>query len=213
MMSYKPEYSWNYEFGGHFSCMEGAVRGDFALFYIDCRDQQLTVFPAGSSTGRMMTNAGRTRSWGAEWAMQCTPWRTLDLSLAYGYTDARFVRYDNGQQDFRGNFLPYAPQQTLSVSAMKTFPTGVRWLGDLVVQAGLRGTGRIRWNEENTLVQPFYTLFDASIRIEHPHYTLDIWGRNLANERCDVFYVKSIGHEFVQRGRPRTFGITLSINL
>lgn len=213
MMSYKPEYSWNYEFGGHFSCMEGAVRGDFALFYIDCRDQQLTVFPAGSSTGRMMTNAGRTRSWGAEWAMQCTPWRTLDLSLAYGYTDARFVRYDNGQQDFRGNFLPYAPQQTLSVSAMKTFPTGVRWLGDLVVQAGLRGTGRIRWNEENTLVQPFYTLFDASIRIEHPHYTLDIWGRNLANERCDVFYFKSIGHEFVQRGRPRTFGITLSINL
>ncbi len=65
-VAYKPEYSWNYEIGGHFSCMEGAVRGDFALFYIDCRNQQLTVFPPGQTTGRMMTNAGRTRSLGAE---------------------------------------------------------------------------------------------------------------------------------------------------
>ena len=128
ILSYRPEYNWNYELGGHFSCMEGAVRGDFALFYIDCRDQQLTVFPRGSSTGRMMTNAGRTRSIGAELALQCSPWRTLDLHIAYGYTDARFVRYDNGQQDFNGNFLPYAPSHTLTVSVVKTFPTGVRWL-------------------------------------------------------------------------------------
>lgn len=49
VVSYEPEYSWNYELGGHFSCMEGAVRGDFALFYIDCRDQQLTVFPKDRS--------------------------------------------------------------------------------------------------------------------------------------------------------------------
>lgn len=32
LMSYEPEYSWNYELGGHFSCMDGAVRGDFAVF-------------------------------------------------------------------------------------------------------------------------------------------------------------------------------------
>lgn len=213
ILSYRPEYSWNYEFGGHFSCMEGAVRGDFTLFCIDCRDQQQTVFPEGSSTGRMMTNAGRTRSWGGELALQYSPWRTFDINVAYGYTNARFVRYDNGQQDFSGNYVPYAPQHTLSVSLVKTIPTGVGWLGDLVLQAGMRGTGRIRWNEENTLVEPFYTLFDASVRIEHPRYTLDFWGRNLTNKGYDVFYFKSIGHEFVQRGRPRTFGITLSLDI
>lgn len=73
-VAYKPEYSWNYEIGGHFSCMEGAVRGDFALFYIDCRDQQLTVFPPGQTTGRMMTNAGahaqsRSRSGRSDFAV------------------------------------------------------------------------------------------------------------------------------------------------
>lgn len=213
ILSYRPEYSWNYEFGGHFSCMEGAVRGDFALFYIDCCDQQLTVFPEGSSTGRMMTNAGRTRSWGGELALQCSPWRTFDINAAYGYTDARFVRYYNGLQDFGGNYIPYAPQHTLSVSLVKAIPTGMKWLGNLVLQAGVRSTGRIPWNEENTLVEPFYTLFNASVRLEHPRYTLDFWGRNLADKGYDAFYFKSIGHEFVQRGRPRTFGITLSLNI
>lgn len=73
--------------------------------------------------------------------------------------------------------------------------------------------GRIWWNEENTLSQPFYALTDASVRFEHARYSLSVWGRNLADAGYDVFYFKSIGNEFVQRGRPRTFGITLNINL
>lgn len=213
IMSYKPEYSWNYEFGGHFSCMDGDVRGDFALFYIDCRDQQLTIFPKGEATGRMMANAGRTRSFGAEYSMQITPWRNIDLNIAYGYTNAKFVHYDNGQQNFRGNHIPYAPQNTFSGAVAWTIPTQINWLGDIVLQADVKGVGRIWWNEENTLSQPFYALTGASIRLEHKHYSLDLWARNLGGVGYDVFYFKSIGNEFVQRGRPRTFGITLTINI
>jgi len=170
----------------------------------------------------MMTNAGRTRSLGAEAAVQISPWRTFDINLAYGYTDARFVRYettvknDDGDPvriSYKDNRIPYAPQHTLSAGAAWTVPTGVKWLGDLVFQAGVRCAGRIWWNEENTLSQPFYALTDASVRFEHARYSLSVWGRNLTDAGYDVFYFKSIGNEFVQRGRPRTFGITLNINL
>ena len=89
----------------------------------------------------------------------------------------------------------------------------MKWLGDLVFQAGVRCAGRIWWNEENTLSQPFYALTDASVRFEHARYSLSVWGRNLADTGYDVFYFKSIGNEFVQRGRPRTFGITLNLSL
>ena len=54
---------------------------------------------------------------------------------------------------------------------------------------------------------------DASVRFEHKRYSLDIWSRNLSGTNYNVFYFKSIGTEFVQRGRPRTFGITLNINI
>ena len=213
LMSYRPEQSWNLELGGHFSCLEGAVRGDFALFAIFVRNQQLTVFPAGQSTGRMMTNAGRTRSLGGELSLQLSPWRTLDLNLACGYTDARFVRYDDGQQDYAGRRIPYAPQHTFAAQAAWTIPTGVAWLGDVVLQGGVNGTGRIYWNEENSRSQAPYALLEASVRLEHRRWAIDLWGRNLADTHYDLFYFKSMGNEFVQRGRPRTFGITLSIHI
>lgn len=213
LMSYKPEYSWNYEFGGHFSCLEGAVRGDFALFWIDVRDQQLTVFPEGQTTGRMMTNAGRTRSCGAEIALQTTIRREVDLNVSYGYTDARFRRYLSGRNDYAGKRVPYAPQHTFAARATWSHPTGVEWLGDVVLQAGVEGAGPIQWNEENSLEEPFYALVNASLRLEHRRWSLGLWGRNLAGTTYNVFYFKSMGNEFVQHGRPRTFGITLTLNI
>ena len=211
-MSYRPEYSWNFEFGGHFSCMEGAVRGDFALFWIEVRDQQLTVFPEGQTTGRMMANAGRTRSRGAELSLQFSPWRDLDLNLNYGYTDARFLCYRSGQEDYAGKRVPYAPEHTFAATATWSRPTGVDWLGDVVLQAGVQGAGTIAWNEENSLTEPFYALLNATVRLEHRRWSIGVWGRNLTGSVYNVFYFKSIGHEFVQRGRPRTFGVTFTLN-
>lgn len=212
-MSYEPEYSWNFEVGGHFSCMEGALRGDVALFWIECRNQQLTVFPEGTTTGRMMTNAGRTRSRGAEISVQATPAAHVELQAAWGFTDARFRRYFDGNADYAGRRIPYAPRHTLAGGATWTIPTGSRRLGDVVLHAGVRCTGPIAWNEQNTLNEPFYALLDASAAIEHRRYTVTVWGRNLADRRYNVFYFKSIGNEFVQLGRPRSFGITLTLNI
>ena len=61
--------------------------------------------------------------------------------------------------------------------------------------------------------QPYYTTFNASVRLEHKNYAIDFWGENLADKQFDVFYFESIGNRFVQRGRGRVLGITLSINI
>lgn len=212
-MSYRPEYSWNFELGGHFSCMDGAVRGDFALFWIEVSDQQLTVFPEGQATGRMMANAGRSRSRGAELSLQVSPCEDFDLNLNYGYTDARFLRYRSGVEDYAGRRVPYAPKHTFAARATWSRPTGVQWLGDVVVEAGVEGAGPIAWNEQNSLTEPFYALMDASVRLEHRRWSIGVWGRNLTGSVYNVFYFKSMGHEFVQRGRPRTFGVTFTLNI
>lgn len=213
IVTYKPEKSWNYELGSHLENPSGTLRADLALFWIDCRDQQLTVFPDDLGTGRMMTNAGRTRSFGGEASLQAVVARRLEFNAAYGYTNARFVRYDNGQEDFRHRFVPYAPQHTASVQASWAIPAGLRWLDRVVVSAGVSGLGRIWWNERNSLGQPFYLLTECSVRFEHRHYTLDLWVRNLFDTRYDAFYFVSIRNAFVQQGRPRTMGVRLSILL
>ncbi len=211
IVSYKPEYSWNYEFGGHFSCAEGVVRGDFALFLIDVEDQQLTIFPDADATGRMMTNAGRARSVGGEAAIQLHPTSNLQFDLSYGYTKATFRRYSDGKADYRNKRVPYVPEQTLAAGVTWSIPTGTELFGTIVLHGGLRGVGDIYWDEANTVKQPFYTLFDASIRLEHEHCSIDFWGKNLADKRHDLFYFESIGNRFVQRGKPQYFGVTISV--
>ena len=76
-----------------------------------------------------------------------------------------------------------------------------------------RLTGPIEWNEANSLRQKFYALAGCAIRFEQRHGSLSLWYRNLTQTRYDVFYFESIGNAFLQRGRPREWGVTLTINL
>ncbi len=213
VVQYDPEISWNYELGGHLHLFQGDVKLDWTLFFIDCRNQQLTVFPPGRTTGRMMTNAGRTHSYGAELTTSIQPARHLLLDLAYGYTHATFREFQSGENDYRGKRVPYAPAHTLSTRLHYEIPLGIRGFEQLTPMIDLCGAGDIWWNEENTRHQPFYTLLGASLRFEliKEYLLIDLWGRNLLNTHYNIFYFKSIGREFVQQGRPRTFGATLTV--
>ena len=212
-VSYKPETSWNYELGGHFSCDEGRVYSTFSAFYIDVRDQQITVFPEGEATGRMMTNAGRTRSFGAELTLRYTPTARWRFDLSYGYTNATFRRFVDAGEDLSGNRVPYAPSNTLFLAASYRLPMHSSLFDAISFTPTLRGTGSIYWDEENLYRQPFYAELGASVRFEHSRYSVDLWGKNLTDTRFDVFRYESMGKNFLQRGRPVRGGITLRVNL
>ena len=215
IVGYKPEKAWNYEIGGHFESANRRVRGDLALFYIDCRDRQMTIFPDGTTTGRIMTNAGKTRSVGAEASMSVNFTDNLGMNLSYGYCDARFVRYNDGKADYKDKHVPYCPQHTLFAQAFYTynFKGGSDWAQSITLDASLKGTGEIYWNEANTQRQPFYALLGSSITLAGKHYSLQLWGQNLTGTRYNTFYFVSISHEFLQRGRSRMLGATLRINI
>ena len=215
IVGYKPEKAWNYEIGGHFQSANRRVRGDLALFYIDCRDRQMTIFPDGTTTGRIMTNAGKTRSVGAEASLGVNFTDNLGMNLSYGYCDARFVRYNDGKADYKDKHVPYCPQHTLFAQAFYTynFKGGSDWAQSITLDASLKGTGEIYWNEANTQRQPFYALLGSSITLAGKHYSLQLWGQNLTGTCYNTFYFVSISHEFLQRGRSRMLGATLRINI
>ena len=208
--TYKPEYSWNYEAGGHLAFADGRVRTDFSLFWIECRDQQLTVFPEGTTTGRMMSNAGRSRSRGVEVSLSWNPTTRLGVWGSYGFTDARFVKFDDGEADYAGNVLPYAPRNTVSLGATYRLHVGARMLDDVVVNCSWQGAGKIYWNESNTLSQNFYSQLGASVDLRKGDFTLSLWGRNLTGTDFYTFYFKSVGNSFFSHGKPRQLGLTLS---
>lgn len=209
-VAYKPEVSWNYEVGAHIFCAGGKAVTDISLFYIDCRDQQITIFPEGGTTGRITTNAGKTRSYGAEVQITYNPTHHWSLTANYGYTHATFRRYIDGSNNYRGNHVPYAPTNTLfgSASYMQWLPRDWK----LTYNLNVRGVGRIYWNEENSISQPFYALLGASVTADRGWLSLEAWIENIANHRYDTFYFSSMGNDFLQQGNPRRFGVTVRMN-
>ena len=209
IVSYKPEKIWNYEVGSHLDLLNGNLTADVSLFYIDCRDQQLTVFPPGQTTGRMMTNAGRTRSFGGELTLNYNPIPQLDLLASYGYTNARFVDFNDGLEDYRGKRLPYAPANTLFAQATYIQSCSTRLPYYLEFSVNFNGAGNIYWNESNTLRQNFYGLLGTSIAYRAPRWSVEVWGKNLTQTKYCTFYFKSMGNEFLQRGQKMMLGFTV----
>ena len=212
VVSYKPEMSWNYELGAHVKSSDGRYSAGLSAFYVDCRDQQLTVFPEGTTTGRIMTNAGKTRSCGVEMSASWRPIDHLSFNASYGLTDARFVEFDNGKSDYKGKFIPYAPQHTMYIGASYNVQVNNSWLDYVGINADVKGVGDIYWDEANSVKQPFYALMSASVRFAKDDMALDLWGENITNTHYDTFYFVSIGNAFLQRGTPARCGVTLRMN-
>ena len=211
IISYRPEYSWNYELGGHFNFMDGRVKADAALFYINCTDQQITIFPNGETTGRMMTNAGKTRSLGAEVSVTAD-FNGFETGLSYGYTDAEFTSYDNGVEDYGGRKVPYIPLNTLSAHAGYSWYNIGGAIDRLSVSVNYNGIGKIYWNEENTLCQPFYSMLGASVKVERKWAGLEFWAKNLTDTKYNLFYFVSVGNAFYAQGKPVQYGVNLYFN-
>ena len=207
IVAYKPEQSWNYEIGTHLNLARTTL--ELTAFYIDCRDQQLTMFPDGTTTGRIMTNAGKTRSFGAEFSASVSATNYLTFNCTYGYTNAKFTHFFNGISDFSGNYLPYAPSNTFFLQGLYLLPLNQKTNSSLLFDLNMKGTGPIYWNEENTLHQNFYALLAASLTFQVKNWEFKLWGKNLTGTHYNTFYFKSMGNEFLQRGRGMEAGISV----
>lgn len=201
--SYKPESCMDYEAGARFS-IGGArhvVEALATAYYIDCRNQQITVFPFGNGTGRMMANAGRSRSLGVEMEAMWK-WKGLNVNASASFMNARFAEYYDGREDYSGNRIPYSPSSTLYMRASYRFPVNSRMLSAVMLSADVSRTGSIAWNETGDMSQPAYALLGAEVRCLFKGIDLFIRGDNLTGTDYCTFYFKSVGNSFFQAGKP-----------
>ncbi len=208
---YKPEESLNYEIGGNLSLLDDRLSLAASLFYIDCTNQQLTIHPT-TGTGRIMSNAGESRSYGCEVAARYDIGH-FTINAAYGYTNAKFEKFTNEGISYKGKQLPYAPRKTASLNVAYKIPVARTIANHLILNIGWNGIGRIYWNEANTLSQSFYGLWQASLSWEKGHFGASLWGKNLLDEKYHTFYFRSISNDFFAEGKPLQAGVSFHINL
>ena len=205
-IAYKPEESWNYEVGTHLNLFGGSTHFDMALYYMQIRNQQLSIMEPNSNYGRIMVNAGKSHSCGLEATLRGKAIdNALDWAVTYAYTRAIFDEYD----DYKDNYVPFVPQHTLSAM--------VDWhIGKFTIGANMNGQGKIWWDEANTYAQKFYAVAGAHADYDFGPVLVSLWGRNLTNTHYNTFAVASsaVGgtHYFAQKANPIQLGLDVNIH-
>ena len=219
-IAYQPEHSMNYEIGYQSAFFNHRLKTHLSLFYMDISDMQLTKFvPSGN--GRMITNAGEVTSKGMEVSLQTYLGKGFSLDVNYGYANATFENYTDSvkvgnsveEVDYKGNFVPYAPQNTLCLNGTYTHLFNNAFIDHITANVQYMGTGKIYWDEANSLFQQFYHTVNAKVGLVKNNFELEIWGKNLLNTNYNTFYFESFGNRFFQKGKPLQCGVTLKVEL
>ena len=101
----------------------------------------------------------------------------------------------------------------MSANVAYRIPVPKSFSNIFVLNVGWNATGRIYWNEENTLSQNYYDLWSASLVWEKGHFGASIWGKNLLNREYNTFYFRSIRNDFFAQGKPLQLGVSFHVNL
>ena len=222
---YKPEESWNYEFGTHLNLLDG-LHLDLSGYYMQIRNQQLSVFASQYGFGRAMVNAGKSYSCGVEATLRGSLLDDhLTWSASYGYTRAVFKDYVDsvtveGQLtaiDYKDKRVPFVPEHTLAAHADYRFDLSAGAMKSITIGANLTAQGKTWWDEENTYGQKFYAVLGAHVDADLSPVVVSLWVRNLTNTNYNTFAVRSsmAGDTscFAQRGNPFQMGVNVEIHL
>jgi outer membrane receptor protein involved in Fe transport len=173
-----------------------------------------------SGHGRLLKNAGRAESMGADLGLTARPIDGLTLSANYGYARATFKDYKTGKtgetgeigEDYSGNYIPFAPRNTFSLCAAYNRGLSNRRIIDRFnIQAQYNGAGKIYWTEANDVCQNFYGLLHLKAGVNKGIFGLNIWTRNTLNTDYAAFYFETKSLNLSQKGAPFQIGVDVTI--
>jgi outer membrane receptor protein involved in Fe transport len=217
---YKPEYSWNYESGAHFTLWQDRFLADITLLYTQIENQQIVRF-AKSGLGRAMVNAGQSRNYGVEAAFRANFTDDFSFNVNYGYTQAILTNYvtnkldDNKLNliDYSGNRVPFVPEQTFSFSGQYAIKFHAGSFLDLLhFHVNYTGTGKIYWTANNDAMQKLYGTLNGRACALMGKTQIDLWVRNALHKKYATFYFESFGNGFAQAGKPMQAGIDVRLS-
>jgi iron complex outermembrane recepter protein len=225
-ISYKPETSWNYEAGTHLNLFDNKIHADFSLFYMRVCNQQLSVFANQYGFGRMMVNAGRSESCGVELAVRGSALdNKMQWSVNYGFTHSVFKDYKdsvavngvNTEKDYSGKKIPFVPAHTFGANADYRFDVSKGCaLKGIVLGANVNGSGKIYWDEENTMCQKIYAVLGAHLDFDFGPVDISFWGKNLTDTKYNTFAFSNsatgTAKYYAQRGNPVQVGMDLKLH-
>ena len=198
---YNPEYNWTYEVGAKASWLDGRIRADINLFYIDWTKIQIPVLDQTQAPPVAVTrNLGDATSKGIEAQFNVNPIRYLSLGLGASYIDAKYTNAINA--GFR-NLPDFAPDgdvtgNSLQASSKWQFNSSFDYqrpiFGDF--DGFLRGDFSYRskqyMDSTNLTVIPSRALVNMKAGIDSDHLRFEFFVDNLFDNDRPTFAFRDV---------------------
>jgi iron complex outermembrane receptor protein len=231
-----PEIVTSWELGMKSRWFDNRLNASIAYFYDDHKDMQISRFiPAlGTST---FTNAGEATMQGIELELVAQPTDSLQLSLAYGWLDPEYKKYEDscgltatGANPCGAGIAPGQIYDAKDVNKFAYTPENTANIGVQYTQALPIGElmARLDWsytdeyvifpdplNYEHTAIDD-YQLFDArlmwaKIAVGQSELSLSAWVKNLTDEEYRINGLEWGAFTTMNFGDPRTYGVDVSL--
>ncbi len=219
----EPQVIDAYEVGLKSTWAEDRLRLNAALFHYDISDYQVRSV-TGIGADPLLLNAAEVQVDGVEVEFEALLTDNLKLFGSVSYLDSKFEDFPLAPytvsnpmsvggsqtviQSAKGNDTPLAPDVAGNIGVNFTVPLSQ---GELDMTLLYNYNDGFSFEPDNRLQQPSYDTVNGSIRYRaNENWTLELWGRNLTDER---YYVQKLGSALADIGipaAPRTYGVSLS---
>lgn len=234
--TFDPEFVQNYEIGLKLDALDKRLRTNFAIFYTEYEDIQVTtVIPDPNSFNLPLPaieNAGEAEIKGIEGEIVYLPIESLRFTASFAWTDAEYIEYLVDVPD------PSDSTNTIEIDRSdEPMPRVADWTGFLAIDYFIyteslgtiipsvsgryigeiyHGFDRASFEVEDDLTAPETYFLDARLTWQFPdnRTTITAWGKNLTDE--DDYLVGGVPLVSVARttgtiyGEPRTYGLDIS---
>jgi len=203
-VAFAPEYTTSYELSFRSQWMDKNVTFNANAFYVDWKDQQVSVQLSSDIYDTQVENAGRSTYYGFEVELREKLTGGWSLYQNLGHTRSHFDEFVSTVKDYSGNQFPNSPEWTASAGLAYEHPRG--WFGT----ANLSYVGDAFNSAEN--LEEFRLrdrlLLNAKFGYRTTRWFAYVYGTNLLDEQ----YFNSIWDEAPglysgSPGAPRVLGV------
>ncbi|MUH35814.1 TonB-dependent receptor [Zobellia amurskyensis] len=221
---FEDELTDNYELGFKTSMWNNRFILNGSAFYTNFSNQQQYIFDLDTFYPGNY-NYDKSKIIGFELDAKLRLTKYLDLLANYGFVDSEITEGGttggvNGTATdlsaFNGKKTPFVPQNNFNIGLESSFALTekVNFDGNI----NLNSTGKTYWDESNSdaFTTSAYQLLDARASVSFDNVKFTIWGNNILDKQYYTEYVPGslFGgfDDFGWRGRPATYGASVSIN-
>lgn len=208
---YDADETYNYEVGLKTSFWNRRGSLDITAYNMQWKNF-LAFASAGGLSG--FENAGDARVYGAEAALAVRPFEGFNISGTLAYSDSKITSISaESLVAGVGDQLPYNPEWSGSLSAEYRAPINPTW--NAVASGSARFVGSRNSSPESSVAfpnynLPAYSLFDIQAGVERDEVNIDLFVRNLTNERAQLAAYTQLGPNQITINQPRTIGLAVT---